>query len=696
MSFVKAKFLTFTLLPKLGIVLFGWAIFFSPPLKAQTKAKDSIETLIKEMRAQPGFSAKDSLHIDLLNELARKQRFYHTDSILLLSRQALAYSQSIFYKKGEGDALVGFGNYYTDKGNHEKSIAYFQKALSLGQKINNSKLILRARNNLAMQHSYIGDYAQSLIHYLKGIDLASETDNKFMLSVMNENVANLYASQKDYTQALAFYKEVKKLNEELGNEIYSAETMSNMGSIYADIGELEKAMYNINSSISVFERHGIMEWLAYAYETKGEIYLKGGKNEWALYWYRQSEMLHEKLQDDRGKIELFNGMGKAYLGMNQDSISEYYAQEAYKISTVIKDMEGSKQCAKTLYKVHKNKGDYEEALKYHEIYQSLSDTLSRNENKKSLTMLITKMEHEKQKVDLIAENKKQLDTQRAYVNVALGILFIFIVVTLLVGRSEKIQKNLNAELKKKTKDLEKNELELQEINRTKDKLFSIIGHDLRGPIGAFQGLLKLFKNGEIEKNEFIGFMPKLANDIDHISFTLNNLLTWGQTQMNGAITQPAVVALDSLVKDNIDLLSETAKNKSIRLISHLNSNTLTWSDSNQIDIVIRNLISNAIKFTPENGMVTISAIELNQQWQISIRDTGVGMDQDTIEKLFIATSSVTTYGTNNEKGTGLGLSLCKEMVEKNNGAIWVESSLRKGSTFHFTLPKANKNYQKTA
>ncbi|WP_276166541.1 tetratricopeptide repeat-containing sensor histidine kinase [Zobellia alginiliquefaciens] len=683
-------------LSQIGIFLFGILVLCTAQVKAQHEIKDSLQTRIKELRNTPNFSPKDTTHINLLNDLAYELRYYNTDSLLLLSQLALDYSKSSHYKIGESYALIGMGNYYSDKGDHTQSMLYFKNARSIGKMIKAVKPQLRAQNNLASEFAYIGDYAKALIYYLEAIDIANENDDKFMQSVLSENVANLYASQKDYVQALEFYKNVKKINEEIGNEIYSAETMSNIASLYADMGELEYAMYNANSSIAIFEKNKKMEWLAYGYATKGKIYLKDNKPEWALYWYSQSEMLHKTIQDDRGKIELLNGMSQAYLGMGKDSISEKYALDAYAISNDIQDMEESQQCAKTLYLINKNKENYTEALKYHEIYQTLSDTLSRNENKKSLTMLKTKMEHEKQKADLIEENNKQLDMQRAYVNVALGILVIFIIVTLLVGRSEKIQKNLNSELQKKKEDLEQNELALHEINRTKDKLFSIIGHDLRGPIAAFQGLLKLFKDGEIEQNEFMGFLPKLSNDIDHISFTLNNLLTWGQTQMNGAVTRPEVVALETVVKDNIDLLSEIAKTKSIRLINHLETKTLSWSDSNQIDIVVRNLISNALKFTPENGMITITAIEKTKQWQVSIRDTGVGMTEKTIERLFLDNSTLTTYGTNNEKGTGLGLSLCKEMIEKNNGKIWVESTFRKGSTFHFTLPKAKNKYQRTA
>ena len=193
----------------------------------------------------------------------------------------------------------------------------------------------------------------------------------------------------------------------------------------------------------------------------------------------------------------------------------------------------------------------------------------------------------------------------------------------------------------------------------------------------------------------MNFIPKLKDDVDHIYFTLNNLLSWGHTQMNGAVTKPSVVALENLVAENISLLSEIAENKSIKIISKLSENTLAWSDSNQVDIVVRNLISNALKFTPENGMVTISASEKTNHWEVSIRDTGVGMDQITVEKLFTKNSNVSTYGTNDEKGTGLGLSLCKEMVEKNNGAIWVESALRKGKYLLLYTSKDKREIQQS-
>ena len=663
---------------------------------SQLSTKDSLELNIKIARSKDNFSPNDTLFIDMINKLGRELRYFKTDSLLLLSEQALKFSQSTGFVKGECNSLLGIGDYYSDKGNHEKGISYYQKALSLATEINDAELIVRTQNNLSGEYGYKGDYAKALSGYLEGVELAKVIDDKLMQSIINENIANLYASQKDYEQALDFYKLVKRINEKIGNDIYSAETMSNMASLYADMGNLEYAMFNVNSSITVFEKNEILDWLAYAYEIKGKTYLKENKFKWALYWYKQSEMLHENLEDDRGIIDLLNGFAEAYLGLQNDSLSQQYALNAFEISNKLKFKEGTQKCAKTLFKIHKNRKDFDKALEYHELYQQLSDTLSRNENKKSLTMLKTKIEHDKQKEDLINQNEKALAKQKNYVYAALSILLIFLVVTFLMKRSERIQKKLNKELFAKTAELVKHEKELRDSNETKDKLFSIIGHDLRGPIGAFQGLLKLYRDKEISQEEFLDFIPKLGADIDNISFTLNNLLSWGQTQMNGSVTKPSVIAIDNIVNDNINLLSEIATSKSIKLINQLPSNTMVWSDGNQIDIVLRNLISNALKFTPEKGMITIGAIERTNNWEISVRDTGVGMDKGTLEKLFMINSNYTTYGTNNEKGTGLGLSLCKEMVEKNNGTIWVESIINRGSSFNFTVPKAKppKNYQK--
>jgi len=669
-------------------------VAFGLPYNAygQKSKRKELIAQVRLMERSTGFSPRDTAYVDLVNRLAGEMRYYRADSLYQLAEKALMLSRETGYPRGESISHMRLADYYSDRGNSKKAISHYRKGLILASEIKEDELYLSILNYISGEYEYQGDYAKALNGYLNALELAVEQEELLLQSIINENIANLYASQKYYDESLEYFKKVKRLNDSLGNEIAQAETMSNLASVYADMDKLEYAMFNVNRGIDIFEKHHILDWLAFAYETKGKVYLKKYNYNWALYWYHQSEMLHKELDDDRARIDLYNGMAEAHFVLENDSLATVYATDAFKISNDIHFVEGTQKCARTLYNIYRKKQDYATALAYHELYQELSDSLSRNENKQSLSMLKTKTEYERQKEALIRENEKALAQQNRYIKVGTVLLLLAALVIYLVLRSKKLQQQLTRELKVKHQLLEKRKTELQVNNETKTKLFSIIGHDLRGPIGALKDLLKMLKDGEISQEEFRSYMLKLRSDVDHIYFTLNNLLSWGHSQLNGSVTKPAVVSLRQIVLDNMKLLTEIAENKSIRIVNEVPSNTEVWSDPNQIDIVVRNLISNALKFTPENGMVTIHADEKEDHWIVSIRDTGVGMDRVTLQKIFEQKNNHSTYGTANEKGTGLGLSLCKEMVEKNHGKIWVDSMLRKGSTFFFTLPKSAENY----
>lgn len=668
------------------------------PINAQSLSQhDSLSYKLQRLESTDRFDPKDTTHINLLTRLAFSYRYLDTDSLYSIAERALKYSEDIDYTRGKIKALDALGNYYYNKGNRDKSMPMFEKALELATEIDDLDSEISIINALAQNYSFEGNYAEALNLNLKGIDLAKQMNNQEMLSILNENIAGLYADQKDFKNALMFYDTVQKINRRMGDEVIDAETQSNMASLYKDAKDFKNAMFNINRSISIFEKNKIYDWLAYAYEVKGDIYLDQEKYKWALYWYDQSNMLFKhQIEDDRIKIQLMNGMAKVYFGLEKDSLSLNYAKKGLTLSKKIKSIQGQIDCSETLYKVYKKNGEDAEALAYLETFKTLSDSLFKDKNKQSLSLLETKLQYEQEKQELIEANQAALAKQRNYIYFSVIILLILSIITFVIRRSENIQKKLNKELKEKLLAVIQREAQLHEINKTNTKLFSIIGHDLRGPIGGLQGILKMFTDGEITTKELVSFIPKLKTDVENISFTLNNLLSWGMNQLNGVVTKPKRVSLSNLVVNNIQLLSEIASSKSIKIINQLPDNPRIWADNNQIDIVIRNLLSNAIKFTPENGLITIDAEEKSGMWQISIRDTGIGMTAEMQRTIFKDTSNVTTYGTNNEKGTGLGLSLCKEMVHKNKGEIWVESVPRKGTTFFFTVPKALNRYQKAS
>ena len=244
----------------------------------------------------------------------------------------------------------------------------------------------------------------------------------------------------------------------------------------------------------------------------------------------------------------------------------------------------------------------------------------------------------------------------------------------IVGTTRNIEDRIKAEI-----DLKESEAKLRESNKTKDKFFSIIAHDLKSPFNAIIGfseiLLENHKNYDDTKREqIINLVNKSANNAFNL---LENLLTWSRSQSGNVSYLPEKVYLRILLFETINILQTQADKKNISI-----------SDRNMIATVFRNLISNAIKYTHKNGSIVISSKiqQENNFIEISVMDTGVGIPKDKIDDLFRLDKDMLSKGTENESGTGLGLVLCKEFVEKHGGKIWVKSEVNKGSNFIFTLP----------
>jgi two-component system sensor histidine kinase/response regulator len=236
-------------------------------------------------------------------------------------------------------------------------------------------------------------------------------------------------------------------------------------------------------------------------------------------------------------------------------------------------------------------------------------------------------------------------------------------------------------IRKYSKDLEK-------AIATRDKLFSIIGHDLRGPISSVSSLLKLLKEGEIEKETEEDFFRLAIQSVNGTIDLLDNLLYWAKSHQEKIDYNPEFIDIKDIIHDHIAFLQGMADEKRILLKVRIGTSPFTkaFADRNMIAMVMRNLITNAIKFTPEFGEITISFANNAEKNEITITDTGIGIGKEDMDKLFRIDRSIVRRGTNNEKGTGLGLLLCKEFIQKNGGDIWVESEIGKGSSFKFTLP----------
>lgn len=229
---------------------------------------------------------------------------------------------------------------------------------------------------------------------------------------------------------------------------------------------------------------------------------------------------------------------------------------------------------------------------------------------------------------------------------------------------------------------------LKELNATKDKFFSIIAHDLKSPFNGILGFSEILKNEarDLDIDSIIEYSDIVYSSAQQTFSLLENLLDWARTQSDGFPFSPKKIFINDLIRKEIIHLKPNADQKNISLINNTNDAITITADEKMISVVIRNLISNAIKFTPNKGSVQVEAIMKMDKIEILVSDSGIGMNNKTIEKLFKIENSFTNLGTENEKGSGLGLIICKEFIEKHGGKILAESEIGKGSRFYFSIP----------
>jgi PAS domain S-box-containing protein len=228
-------------------------------------------------------------------------------------------------------------------------------------------------------------------------------------------------------------------------------------------------------------------------------------------------------------------------------------------------------------------------------------------------------------------------------------------------------------------------MKLQEVNHIKDKLFSVIAHDLRSPFNSFKSMVDLYDAEILSKEDTDFFFQQISKDASYINSLLDNLLIWAKSQMEGFNLSLKTISIKRIFDEVIYLQKNAIRSKRITIINNIPIADLVSADYEMVKVIARNLVSNAIKFTPEGGNITISSTREGDELKISVADTGIGLSTDQKCHLF-QNDFYSTRGLNNEKGTGVGLQISKEFLEKHNGKIWVESEAKKGSTFFFTLP----------
>lgn len=608
--------------------------------------------IIDSLKLELSKAKIDTVKINLLNELSRTNFYSNPMEGMRYGEIALNLATKMEWKKGMAIANDHIGICYWVTANPKKSISYFKNSLSNYKDLKDQAGTANSYSHLGSLHLEIKKYKQAVFYFIEAYKIDRLTSNKNQMANDLTGIGDTFFKTNNYTKAIEFYLKAKELYFRVYNSYGVGVSYINIGKAYSSKKEYSDALVNYNKALDNLNK---IEGTKYDI---GNAYLEMGKAYYNL-----------AMEDKKIKTKNLN-------------LSQKHLNKAIHTFTEIKTFDKINECNLELYKVYKGTGNYKLALDYFEKHLKIKETFLNYENNIKLGELKTKREFELK--------NKEIEIQKLKIKSESRKIYLLITITITIAIVLSVLFWLYLSKRSNNKILLKKNIEISNANNQKDRFFSIIAHDLRGPFNGFLGLAELLASeiDYMDKEEIQFLAANMKSSAQNLEDLLENLLEWSSMEQGLIPFSPKENNLHQIIDECISILHATAANKEIQIQNKLTEDTNVFADNYMLNTVIRNILSNAVKFTPKGGLVTIHSNTDSKKSVFSITDSGIGMNSKMAENLFKLDVKTNRAGTEDEPSSGLGLILCKEFVEKHDGEIWVESEENKGTTFYCSFPFA--------
>lgn len=661
---------------------------------------------IDSLSIQLAFQNADTVKVNTSLKLIKK--IYEINDLerafkYVIESEKLSYT--LEYKRGIAEVAYYKALIYAEKNDYINAINDYTKAKSLFNELKDTLGIAKVNNSIGLFEIKRGNYTKGLQYSLSAIKELEKRQLKSDLLLAYNSLAKAYHNINNYDKAIDFYLKTLKIQEELNDKKGIDISNNILGDLYSTKKEHRKSIdyYGkvlANSQTNNDSIFGVI------YPKIGGEYLQFNDYDNANKYLEQGLQINRRLNNKEGLLMALIHLGNLNLQQNKLAIAEAQILEA---GDLAKDTNNERELLKH-YKLMKAldsiRNRFDKAFIWQRAYYDLKSKLNQknieaNDDTIEIQDLDLSLNFDQKTADQnrlvptpeISATQKDLDRLQIFfyaLLAALAIVSTFLILIYIKRNSslkyaqELEEKNIKIELQNEA--FQEQTKHLENVNNVKDKLFSIISHDLKDSLSSINSFIDLLKDGSLTRAEFDNLVPELSENANNASLLLFNLLNWSKSQMQSLKPSPSLFDVQEVFMDKVKLIEQRLESKGIELVDH-SLRDFAYADKSMIEIVIQNLLANALKFSKNGDKITISNHISNGHCIISVADTGVGISKQNIEKLF-KSNSFTTMGTNNEKGTGLGLSICKELVELNNGKIWVDSTVNVGSTFYVQLPKS--------
>ncbi|MFI5140186.1 MAG: ATP-binding protein, partial [Sphingobacteriales bacterium] len=713
-------------------------IYYSP---AATFKVDSLRTLLGAALTSKDIPA-DTMSINRINRLASEFFNINPDSTLYYGKLAVEKSLVIKYDKGLADGLFQTAKALVRKGDYASAQKRLDKAKLLYSSLKDEKSISDCFLAFGWMYEIMADYKLASNYFKQALVIKKRIKDEPGIARCYNNMGMVADDTGKSSYALDDYFKSLSLNIKLHNKIDAASNYNNIGTVMQDLEIYPKAMEYYLRAIKIWQETRNAHGVSIAYQNIGEILLAQKNYNQAIVYLSKSIKLNKEQGDKESICSLYTDLGLCYANKKQFKTAFSYLDQALVIASrynIDVDKANVGICFATVYNMQ---ADYQRAYNYalpaktlsdklgslsmripatlqlsnalgglkrfeaYEVrkqYDDLKDSLKSDEIVQKLTSFNLESNFAGKQQRLAEQRQRMAERYRQNIQKHELVSALFFIIILGMGailivyyRAKLKQKKINAVLEDKNKEVQQQKTDIDEqaqklknSNILKDRLISVLAHDLRAPLSTLRGLFSLLEDESISQEQFLRMIPKALKKLEYTSDFLDTLLFWVNSQMENFDSSVKNFYIKDIVANKIQNYNEQAGNKGITLIDNVPASIAVLGDPNSVRIVIRNLVTNAIKFSKQNDTISISARQLDDNNILfSIKDTGVGMSETQLNKLFKSKVDSGT-GTNNESGTGMGLLFCKDLIEKCNGKIWVQSEAGQGTEFFFTLPAGN-------
>lgn len=660
---------------------------------------EQIDNLILEIAYQTQDSAKIDTSIKLI-ELLYKTKEYK--KALLYIEQTLQLSHKINYTKGSAEANYYRALIYTDRDDYFNAIDNYSKSRQLFVQLKDTLGIARVSNSIGLIEIKRGNYAIGLKHSLAAIEIFEKRNLNEQLCKAYNNLADAYFKTNQIEKSLEYNQKALKVRKQLADSLGIKNSTKNIALLYSMRKEHRKAIEYYEQALSLLNPATDQVIRGDILPRIGNEYLQFREFEKATEYLLEGLSYNRSVNNPEGILLSLNAIGQLNLKQNNLKLAESQLSEALNIALKINNKNELLKNYKLQTDLDSIRGFYQNAFNWQGKFYTLKEEINKEKQPKIPDDIETATSEialaNSTNNSLVNENNKtsKLNKKFEIATYLIGsALLISLISLFIIGSQFNKSKQFHLGLSAKNKQLtEQNEVileqtkHLEEINKVKDRLFSIVSHDLKDSISSIKGFLDLLKEDSISKEEFNELIPELSENANNASMLLYNLLNWSKSQMQNLEPKPELFNVKEVFQNKLNLIEQKVEQKRIVVIDESQSDYV-YADRSMVEIVVQNLLTNAVKFSRVGDVITVSSQDLGEKVRLCVEDTGVGISKENIDRLF-KNDAFTTIGTKNEKGTGLGLTICKELVELNNGKIWVESTQNVGSKFFVELPKAIK------